>query len=197
MLRFEQIDMEFEQNKGRLAIEVGALAQSKIFSFVLEGVSRLLQYLPRDQRVSTLRDLLAIYEPQNSRVTSQQESSSVIKLDESGALISGAEIDLKDDFDTMSVTTENLVSETKLILQTEKFYIQDLNGQIDYLATVNHDMFLAGSTSGQVAIFNSSNGSLLKRLGNNKLPVYECAVALKSKRMALACDGGTVLMFET
>ena len=42
MLRFEQIDMEFEENKGRPAIEIGALAQAKIFSFVLEGVSRLL-----------------------------------------------------------------------------------------------------------------------------------------------------------
>ena len=38
---------------------------------------------------------------------------------------------------------------------------------------------------------------MLKKLLNGGLAVYECATALKARRMALACDGGTVLLYET
>ena len=64
MLRFQQIDREFVL-LGEMAPEMQKReAQNKVVAFVQEGIGALLAYLPSETAMNTLKDFLAIIEPQ-------------------------------------------------------------------------------------------------------------------------------------
>ena len=65
------------------------------------------------------------------------------------------------------------------------------------MQNIGYDAFLVGSTVGQVGIYSSVNNRLIKMLFSEGLSVYEMVHQPKTKRIALACDGGMVLLFET
>ena len=50
-----------------------------------------------------------------------------------------------------------------------------MRGQVDYLASIDNDTFIVGSTIGQVAVYSSSENKMVKMLINEGLSVYEMA----------------------
>ena len=72
-----------------------------------------------------------------------------------------------------------------------------MSGQVDYMTPISHEHILVGSTIGQVGVFSSINNQLVRMLVDEGLSVYEVVVTQRAKRMALACDGGMALIYET
>ncbi len=71
-----------------------------------------------------------------------------------------------------------------------------MSGQVDYMTAVGYDAYLVGTTVGQIAVYSNDDNRLIKMLVNEGLSVYEAAFSMKTRRMALACDGGLALIFE-
>jgi len=69
-------------------------------------------------------------------------------------------------------------------------------GQVDFLMPIGHEAILLGSTVGQIAVYSSIDGSLLRILVEEGLSIYEAVFSMRVKRMALACDGGMALIYE-
>ena len=65
--------------------------------------------------------------------------------------------------------------EGPLIEYTGAIELPELRGQVDYLASIDNDTFIVGTTIGQVAIYNSTENKLVKMLINEGLSVYEMA----------------------
>ena len=64
------------------------------------------------------------------------------------------------------------------------------------MTAVGYDAYLVGTTVGQIAVYSNDDNRLIKMLVNEGLSVYEAAFSMKTRRMALACDGGLALIYE-
>lgn len=86
--------------------------------------------------------------------------------------------------------------EPPLIEYTGTIELPEMRGQVDYLASIDNDTFIVGSTVGQVAVYSSLENKMIKLLINEGLSVYEMAFQQRTKRMILACDGGLIMIYN-
>ena len=61
------------------------------------------------------------------------------------------------------------VANEPLISSSAEIKLPEINGGVDYLAAINYDTFIVGSTIGQVAIYNATDGRFIKMLNTGGL----------------------------
>ena len=130
------------------------MSENKIKTFVQEGIGALLAYLPGETAVSTLQDFIEILDRPPAPVPTRTEE---LKLP------------------PVAVPKPKKPKEGPLIEYTGAIELPELRGQVDYLASIDNDTFIVGTTIGQVAIYNSTENKLTKMLINEGLSVYEMA----------------------
>ena len=67
---------------------------------------------------------------------------------------------------------------------------------MDYISSLSQDQLLAGSTHGQVCIYDTYTTELTAQLDTDGLSIYEMAYEPQTKRLAIGCDDGQVYVYD-
>ena len=139
-----------------------------------EGIGAFIAYLPSQVAISTLRDFLNILSP-DLKVVSQ-----------SAPIAAPATL--------VNVPTPGPPPkrELPLIEGTVTIDLPEMTSQVDFLSVVGENHFIVGSTTGQVAVYNSHSHTMEKMLIDEGLSIYELCSPPRKNFIAIACDGGLV-----
>ena len=133
------------------------MTEQAICSFVQEGIGALLAYLPPRTAVTTLRDFIDVLDQSPKTQVMVPPPVEEVKVQ------------------PVSPQKPKRPYDGPLIEYTGAIELPEMRGQVDYLAAIDNDTFIVGSTIGQVAVYSSTDNRLIKMLINEGLSVYEMA----------------------